>query len=659
MTANHPHTRRDAFLPALFCAIGFGVFAFTPAPAQNVGDWETVPGLTNGFWDNSTNNAAGNSNTWQMWTGSSWTPESGNVAGTGYPNNNSGVITILSGTTISNAVASASTTIADGIVVQTNASFQLFKSTFTLAHSGTFAADLDVFGTFGLQDSSAGGFSMNSGATIVVEPGASMTNFGSTSGDVFTGSGYGIPPVSYVPGAITFRSNSVFVLAATTNKGTIPVATWQPGSTCMIAPPSSNTTNFIPLGFANQTFYNLIWYWPTSNGKNGGSAEGGSFTVNGNFAMTANPNKMVTNQDIPYSGFTMTVVGNVGITNVAWYPTAAAGNVTINVGGNFSVDSTATFGLNNASAFGLLNFDGTSPQTYTLAGTQKSPANWNYAVSNGSTLNLTGAFTINGSGAGGIGYLTNNGTLILTTNSSLGGTSNTIIMGPGSTFDVSQGVYSFAAEDTLTGSGTVIGPVSAGSTSVIYPNSGQALTFKGTITYGSVTSTNIFNLTSSPSSGNDQIAVTSGGGVVANGAQIVINPVGTLSTNDYVLVKVTGGGSITGTFNTTPAWMGTPPANSTNYSIVTTATQAVLHYGAVAVPQPTITGVSISGTNLLLNGTNGVAGNYVVLMSTNLASKSWTPVATNALTGSGPFSIIATNAVNTSNQQQFYILQAP
>jgi hypothetical protein len=119
-----------------------------------------------------------------------------------------------------------------------------------------------------------------------------------------------------------------------------------------------------------------------------------------------------------------------------------------------------------------------------------------------------------------------------------------------------------------------------------------------------------------------------------------------------------GGGAITGSFNSVPAWMGTPPANSNNYSIVTTGTQVLLQYSS-AVPQPAFTTVKLSGANLLVNGTNGVAGNYILLMSTNLASKIWTPVATNSLTGSGPFSFTATNAVTPGSPQQFYILKAP
>lgn len=653
----------------LLCVIGLLDFHAAPAGAQNVGDWRTAPGLQGLAWDNSTNNTAGNSNSWQTWNGSAWVTQSGTTAGASFPeNNSSGRITILSNTTVSNSIASltgfssASGSQVDGIVVQSNASLVLYKSDFTLNNYSYTNVDLDIFGSLTLNDGSAGGFVMNPGATIVVEPGAAITNMGATSGDVFTGSGYFNPPSSYISGAITFKSNSVYVLAAITNKGTISYGTWLPGSTCLIAPPSSNHTNFIPSGLAGQTFYNLIWNWPTSVGKNGGSGEGGSFTVNGNFYMSANPSGLVTNEDFPYSGNTMTVWGNIGLTNVAWFPTASSGTVTLYSGGNFSVDSTATIKNNSASALGNVIFDGTNgPQTLGFYGPNSlgGAGGWNWTVNSGSTVNLNSAMTINGGTVNTGGALNISGTFALTANGSLSGTSNIITVAQGGTFNVSQGTFTFAAEDTLQGAGTVVGPVTAGSSSVIHPGLGLPLTFSGNLTYGSTTSTNILNLTSTPGSGNDQIVVSSGN-VVANGAQMVINSAGTLSTTtDYVLLNVTGSGSISGSFNSTPAWAGATPANSSTYSIVTTSKQVLLHYGVI-VPQPSLTSAALSGTaNLLISGANGIAGQYVVLSSTNLNSTHWTPVSTNTLTGSGTFSITVTNALVPGVPQKFFILKAP
>jgi alpha-tubulin suppressor-like RCC1 family protein len=77
-------------------------------------------------------------------------------------------------------------------------------------------------------------------------------------------------------------------------------------------------------------------------------------------------------------------------------------------------------------------------------------------------------------------------------------------------------------------------------------------------------------------------------------------------------------------------------------------------------PTPRITGISLSGANLNLDGANGVSGETLyTLMSATLAEplSQWQPVATNVLNATGNFTIIATNAVNPNAGQRFYILQ--
>ena len=74
-----------------------------------------------------------------------------------------------------------------------------------------------------------------------------------------------------------------------------------------------------------------------------------------------------------------------------------------------------------------------------------------------------------------------------------------------------------------------------------------------------------------------------------------------------------------------------------------------------ASPPPVITGISLSGTNLVLNGNNGQSGGtYQTLTTTNLALGPWTPVATNLLNVSGIFSFTATNVVNSTDPQRFF-----
>ena len=84
--------------------------------------------------------------------------------------------------------------------------------------------------------------------------------------------------------------------------------------------------------------------------------------------------------------------------------------------------------------------------------------------------------------------------------------------------------------------------------------------------------------------------------------------------------------------------------------------------GVVAMPSPALTGSSVSQTNLVFSGSNGLAGiKYLVLASTNLAlpRSQWTPVATNILGANGNYSFTVTNAVNKTATKEFYLLQVP
>jgi hypothetical protein len=75
---------------------------------------------------------------------------------------------------------------------------------------------------------------------------------------------------------------------------------------------------------------------------------------------------------------------------------------------------------------------------------------------------------------------------------------------------------------------------------------------------------------------------------------------------------------------------------------------------------PGILGLSVTGTNLVITGTNGMAGGtYWVLASTDLTRPpaQWTPVATNVLASGGGFTLTVTNAVSGAYPQRFFILQ--
>jgi hypothetical protein len=79
----------------------------------------------------------------------------------------------------------------------------------------------------------------------------------------------------------------------------------------------------------------------------------------------------------------------------------------------------------------------------------------------------------------------------------------------------------------------------------------------------------------------------------------------------------------------------------------------------IPIPAPRITSVNRAGSNLILTATNGITnGVYTVLMSTNIgaAFTNWNAVATN-IASSGTFTLTATNGVDVTAPQRFFILR--
>jgi hypothetical protein len=132
------------------------------------------------------------------------------------------------------------------------------------------------------------------------------------------------------------------------------------------------------------------------------------------------------------------------------------------------------------------------------------------------------------------------------------------------------------------------------------------------------------------------------------------------------------------------SWNGTTLLNKTNlaatgwtnmqFTVNATATNTILQFGfrddpsylgfddvsVVPASPPVITGITMAGTNLVINATNGLwGGTYLTLTSTIVTKprSQWTPVATNTLDGSGNFTITATNAVKAGDQKRFFLLE--
>jgi uncharacterized repeat protein (TIGR03803 family) len=159
-------------------------------------------------------------------------------------------------------------------------------------------------------------------------------------------------------------------------------------------------------------------------------------------------------------------------------------------------------------------------------------------------------------------------------------------------------------------------------------------------------------------SGNTLYGTAKVGGIAGNGTVFAINTDGTGFTNYGFSILTDSAIPVAGLVLSASTLYGTSsgvpgPGNGTVFSLT---------LGSTAIPSPpAITSISLSGTNLVINGTNGQSGGtYETLTSTNLVLplNQWMPVATNVLNANGNFTITATNAVNPADQQRFFrILQ--
>jgi hypothetical protein len=111
----------------------------------------------------------------------------------------------------------------------------------------------------------------------------------------------------------------------------------------------------------------------------------------------------------------------------------------------------------------------------------------------------------------------------------------------------------------------------------------------------------------------------------------------------------------------TPALWRIPLAGGSATSLLSglpaTAKKVRYYSGQTTRPPPALTGISLAGTNVVLNATNGfVGGTYYVLTSTNVTTplSQWLPIFTNVLGASGNFTLTATNG---HAPHQFYILR--
>jgi fibronectin-binding autotransporter adhesin len=264
-------------------------------------------------------------------------------------------------------------------------------------------------------------------------------------------------------------------------------------------------------------------------------------------------------------------------------------------------------------------------------------------------LTLTAANTYSGS------TTISGGTLALTGNGSIAN-SAAIKMAAGATFDVS-GLTSLPfilnANQTLSGFGTVNGAVTTAIGSTIAPGSASTigiLTILGNVNLGG---TNAMKLSKSPTATNDVLSVN--GTLTLGGTLNVSILSGTLAANDTFTLFNTSGGISSGSFFTAT---NLPSLGAGLAWDTSNLANGILTVVASAKPTPQITGISLSGTNLVFNATNGLANApFNLLTSTNIALplNQWTTNATGAFDNNGNL-VNFTNGITPNAQQQFYIL---
>ena len=331
-------------------------------------------------------------------------------------------------------------------------------------------------------------------------------------------------------------------------------------------------------------------------------------------------------------------------------PTAFGQTVVLNAGSSFINDGTICTVNGPITLQGNATITNNAGVNMEIDGVIAGPAG--FTKTGGSPLTLSAANTYGGS------TLLKAGSLLLTGSGSISSSTNIILFATSSVLDASQRsdqTLTLASGQLLQGNGSINAMlvVSPGATLSAGTNSSVTglLTVSNTVTLQG----NALMKLNPATHTNDVIVVASSASLALGGTLTVTNVTGTAFAigNSFQLFSAA---SYTGNFTTVvPATPGPGLAWNTN-----SLPSGTLSVGAGATtPQPQITGISLSGTSLVINGTNGLAGeSYNVLTSTNLLLPvtSWTVLPTGTFSA-GSFSI--TNSVTSGAPQSFYLLRVP
>ena len=557
---------------------------------------------------------------------------------------------------------------------------------------------INMIGAGGISASSSADYFINQG-TVVQNAGAGATN--SISYQAFTRFNNGVYNIGLYPyqpfqfdnsqGTITNLSGTLILPSfQSTLAGTFYAAA---GATIQLGGGTTNAplvpgTPLMLGGSGQYQFISGYLYLP-ANAIPNLSLQGGQLTLGAGFQGGAITN--LTLAGITFSNqfpATLAINGTFSIINsgipgtlnsslwAGFYGNGVYGNYTVAGGGILNVSNAVMYGTVTVGNGGVLNANGALMNgVLTVAsGGLVNAIGGGGTINSGGSLTVTAGGTINVSGSDFTLYgpLNNAGTINVSnpppafraviwsyndgSASYRGGiinqASGLINLGSDSTYLSTYG----GGHEYIVNQGTIIKSAGTNLSAVVatfVTNSGAIIAKSGVIGMGyygpaslqpgSSLNVVLYNAT-------NYTKILFQGPAPLGGALNVTLANGYVPTNGTSF-NVVSYGSFTGNFTS----LGLPAAvswqsnyGSTNFSLV----------AGSGLPQFGI--VNLSGTNLIFNGTGGLAGsNYVMLASTNLALPltNWTALATNIFGGSGQFHY--TNPVSPAKPRQFFIFKRP
>jgi len=232
-----------------------------------------------------------------------------------------------------------------------------------------------------------------------------------------------------------------------------------------------------------------------------------------------------------------------------------------------------------------------------------------------------------------------------------------IIVSAAAILDVSaltDDTLTLASGQFLQGNGTINGILSVGAGATVSAGTNSTTTGLLTVTNGVTLQGNTL-LKLNPATGTNDVISAINTNNINYGGTLTLTNISATPLAAGRSFKLFAAATYTGAFTSiVPATPGAGLLWDTDG-----LTNGVLSIVSSVVPQPGITSISLSGTSLIINGTNGLAGEqYNILTTTNLTLPlaQWTVLPTNTF-AAGTFSL--TNSVDSSVPQSYYIIRVP